>query len=767
LDVEVLEERCLLAGAVGSFLRTDGGVHASAGVGAGVPNDSEGSEYVIKTMSVNGTVLVDANVRAVVSNDGFAFGEDQGFALVPTEVNSATTVPQLSAYTFSKTAVDDHAVVYIGYGSGFSSGSRGQAFGQFQYVPDPQYTQNLWYHGHFFIAGDHGAVVSGDAEVYGGDLWATVNDSQAGGGYVRYVLGSDDIWQWSFFNGELQGESIGGVNLHVVYSVPLEGFGRSYVVQTNQEVYARALFTGDFAESATRIFAATWGYVTAGPDGATPGDFNYDGNVDGDDFDIWAQELPQSDVAPIGQPDGIVDEQDYAAWAANAKVILVSTAVDENDGDYSYGDLSLREAIAVAADANHPGMDIIAFDGSLLGSTITLTMGGLTIGGTNEVKILGPGADQLTIHGNGGNIAIFTVLGGGGAPITSTISHLKLTGTANGGAGVLHSDSNGNHDLILDSLEIVDNGSGVKHTGSGQLVILNSLVAQNSWDGIARTTSSPPQDFASMTIIDTIVRDNGRNGVNLRNMDVTISGSEISGNNWRGLLGKGVNFESNDDNPSVTLTIENSTIAENHGQGIALANDTIANIANTTISSNEGLGLSVTNGEATLTNVTVTQNRVATSGATAGVYVGAGGTITMHNTIVAQNYSGTGESETDADLGRATGSPAASFNLAVTSYNLVGVVGNSGITSSNNNIILNGADAGLMALGDYGGKTRTHALLLSSLAIDAGDNSKAEAIDLVFDQRGYDRIVDHDGTPHEGFDIDIGAFELAMSEFFG
>jgi hypothetical protein len=118
-------------------------------------------------------------------------------------------------------------------------------------------------------------------------------------------------------------------------------------------------------------------------------------------------------------------------------------------------------------------------------------------------------------------------------------------------------------------------------------------------------------------------------------------------------------------------------------------------------------------------------------------------------------------------LGRSTANPAGSFNVPTTSHNLIGVVGNSGITATNNNIILNGADAGLMPLGDYGGWTRTHALLLSSLAIDAGDNSKAEAIDLALDQRGYDRFVDRDDTPNAGFDIDIGAFEVALSESFG
>jgi hypothetical protein len=141
----------------------------------------------------------------------------------------------------------------------------------------------------------------------------------------------------------------------------------------------------------------------------------------------------------------------------------------------------------------------------------------------------------------------------------------------------------------------------------------------------------------------------------------------------------------------------------------------------------------------------------------------------MYNTIVAQNYAGPAGSQVEADLGRSTTSPAGSFSIGTTSYNLIGVVGNSGITSSDHNIILDaGVDAGLAALDYYGGKTRSHALLLNSLAIDAGDDSKATAIGLLYDERGEGngRIVDRDGTPNTGFDIDIGAFEVGIAELF-
>ena len=222
----------------------------------------------------------------------------------------------------------------------------------------------------------------------------------------------------------------------------------------------RAEFDGDMfavtdaGEEATLTWTGStfvWGYVMAVGEDLTPGDFNADGNVDADDYQLWTEE---SFLADANQ-NGVTDGADLAVWAANADAILVSTNVDENDSNYSYGDLSLREAIALAADVNHPGEDIITFDESLFGSTITLTSA-LTISGSNEVKILGPGVDQLTIDGNGANITLFNVTGGG-----ATISNLKIANTGVSGRGVVHADSTGNRDLLLDSVEIVRNGIGL------------------------------------------------------------------------------------------------------------------------------------------------------------------------------------------------------------------------------------------------------------------------------------------------------------------
>ena len=74
----------------------------------------------------------------------------------------------------------------------------------------------------------------------------------------------------------------------------------------------------------------------------------------------------------------------------NNEEIVVSILEDENDGDKSTGDLSLREAIAQAESG-----DTITFDSSLSGGSIDLNLGVLII--DKSLNIQGLGADQLTI----------------------------------------------------------------------------------------------------------------------------------------------------------------------------------------------------------------------------------------------------------------------------------------------------------------------------------------------------------------------------------
>ncbi len=140
-------------------------------------------------------------------------------------------------------------------------------------------------------------------------------------------------------------------------------------------------------------------------------------------------------------------------------------------------------------------------------------------------------------------------------------------------------------------------------------------------------------------------------------------------------------------------------------------------------------------GNTTLTNCTLSGNS-ATNG---GGLDQAGGTITIVNTIVAQNTA-------------ATSGPDALGSFASQGNNLIGETdGSTGWVSSDlTGTIASPLNPLLAPLGNYGGPTQTMALLPGSPAIDAGNNALI-LTDVTTDQRGLPRIVN--GT------VDIGAFE--------
>lgn len=152
---------------------------------------------------------------------------------------------------------------------------------------------------------------------------------------------------------------------------------------------------------------------------------------------------------------------------------------------------SLRDAIA-AAEAN-PGPDTIDFTPGLQG-TITLTGGELQIRG--DAAITGPGADRITVSGNGAS-RVFRVIGGidAGTATAATISGLTIShGLALSGGGVRNE---GFSDLTLSHVVLTDNraiggptpnapawGGGVLSNGLGtHLSVIDSLVASNTADG--------------------------------------------------------------------------------------------------------------------------------------------------------------------------------------------------------------------------------------------------------------------------------------------
>jgi hypothetical protein len=100
-------------------------------------------------------------------------------------------------------------------------------------------------------------------------------------------------------------------------------------------------------------------------------------------------------------------------------VLTVNSAADSGMG-------SLRAEVAAAADG-----DIINFDSSLDGQTITLTSGPLKT--QNGLTIVGPGANMLTISGNNAS-AIFDFTGSGTSVTIASLTLADGSATHRGGA---------------------------------------------------------------------------------------------------------------------------------------------------------------------------------------------------------------------------------------------------------------------------------------------------------------------------------------------
>jgi predicted outer membrane repeat protein len=272
--------------------------------------------------------------------------------------------------------------------------------------------------------------------------------------------------------------------------------------------------------------------------------------------------------------------------------------------------------------------------------------------------------------------------------------------------------------LSLASCRVSENSAGGSGGGISNLVGLamdNCTVSRNSATG-SGSSGGGISNSGRLTMTNCTVSENSATG----------SGGGISNGGESRLLGCAV--------------VNNSA----GGKGGGISNLNNLTVINCTVSGNAvllgGGGLHNT-GALRVTNCTVVENVASifgSGGRGGGILNENGGSLTINNTIVANNIAGSGpDVEGSVDSG--------TFNL---------IRNTSGITSvlDPSNVI--NQDPRLVPLGDYGGPTPTHALRLDSPAVDAGNNDLAvdqQNNPLATDQRGEDRIVNSR--------VDIGAFE--------
>jgi predicted outer membrane repeat protein len=199
--------------------------------------------------------------------------------------------------------------------------------------------------------------------------------------------------------------------------------------------------------------------------------------------------------------------------------------------------------------------------------------------------------------------------------------------------------------------------------------------------------------------------------------------------------------------PVLTNITFNGNTAATAG-GLYAANSSNPTLANATFTNNTadtyGGGLyTVTNSNVTLVHVTFSGNSAGTNG---GGLRANNSTITLKNTIIADSVSGG-----DCTLSASGVIGAGSTN------NLIEDTGSSACNLTHGvdgNII--GLDPKLGPLADNGGFTQTHALLVGSPAIDAGDDAICAAVPVNHESQNG---VARPGSTH----CDIGAYEKPLT----
>jgi hypothetical protein len=461
---------------------------------------------------------------------------------------------------------------------------------------------------------------------------------------------------------------------------------------------------------------------------------------------------------------------DMGAYESQALNLVVDTNVDENDGNYAPGDLSLREAIGLAN--LNPGPDTITFgNGSASGGTdftdnaadtITLSLGEMSI--TGSVSITGLSPSQTIIDANFAS-RIFSITSTAG---DVTLSRLRLSN------GRTTGDNSGVADYTY-------RGGAIKSLSSGTLAINQSILSGNSTTGVLSRGGAIFSTNTKLMLSQSTLSGNFTTGYEAAGGAIysfhgtlTVSQSTITGNSTAGWAAQGGAISA----ATTSFTVSQSTFHGNSTTGdesqggairAASAGGTVtvnqSTFSGNSTAGNRGYGgaMSVTGTSITVSQSTLTGNQASRSQG-GGIMIGSTG-VTIRNSIIAGNT----DNGTAPDIRKYADLPPA------VSHSLIGDNTGSGLTEAqaadgNGNFIGSSTGGGIInpligSLANNGGPTRTHALLPGSLALNRGNNTliPVDTLDIdgdsnttevvPFDQRGVGFARIGGGT------VDMGALE--------
>ncbi len=308
---------------------------------------------------------------------------------------------------------------------------------------------------------------------------------------------------------------------------------------------------------------------------------------------------------PVAAGTGI-DIGAYERQTLPGFLLVVDTVTDEYDGDYSVGDLSLREVVDLVGGS--VGDETVTFDAAVFATPQTILLGLGQIDISEGVTIEGPGQQLLTIDASASDATpgvadgmgsrIFDINDGNAANLINvTISGLTLSGgdiADEGGAirsrenlWVINSTITGNSVVSVNA-----EGGGIYQT-LGELHIEGSTISANTVEGGGSEGGGICVVNGDVTIVDSTISDNSATGnsndgggILFVFGDLIIENSTISGNSADDVGGGIFGLLGN-------VTINNSTISGNraggNGGGIALSDffgPVTVTIAHSTITDN-------------------------------------------------------------------------------------------------------------------------------------------------------------------------------------
>lgn len=265
---------------------------------------------------------------------------------------------------------------------------------------------------------------------------------------------------------------------------------------------------------------------------------------------------------------------------------------------------------------------------------------------------------------------------------------------------------------------------------------------------------------------------NGGGILNAGPLDITLRNSVVVSNSAAG--GGGIAAIGN----TGGITVVNSTIFNNtaaqSGGGILAGPFNVVNLVNSTVSGNNSVGHGgglYTQSGATIINSTVTNNRADSatggSGKGGGMYFDSG-LVFLRNTIVARNFNDASPSTTPDDIFDLNNSlqNTCAFNLIGDGTGQAKII--NGVNGNQVGTTLAPINPMLAPLANNGGPTPTHATMITSTAVDRGDDCVISTCTpavpggaLTTDQRGTGFPRQQNGNLNPDIVVDIGAYERA------